>query len=187
MFGAINDQKDVADVMLMDLNDCLKKQWEMHVQSSSEKFRNDEFQKEATAQKGSLEALRDINSHIFNVEERYSNDSALVKQWITSDQEEEEQRKKKKLQSSEHENNNSSVEQQQEENILQLIRQRLDDNSKYDILEYIPTYSRWSVFEQEGTYRKYLQAIKYPFLSRTMALPHHLEYHLIFPSLPFTK
>ncbi|KAG2393746.1 hypothetical protein C9374_007277 [Naegleria lovaniensis] len=190
MFGSpgrsttINNNPDTAtDITLLNLGDCLKKQWEIHnrsVRTSSND--DDELHEETEVDDPSfLTPIRECN-----VDDQYDNDSALVKRWIISDQQE--GKKKHLFNDGDCTTSNTSQQHDTLANLLELIRQHLDDNSKYDILEYIPTYSKWAVFQQEGSYQKYLRAIKYPFHDASQkTLPHHLEYHLDIPFVTFHK
>jgi len=92
------------------------------------------------------------------IDENYGNVCQQTRDWIFQDM-------KKK----------ASVSKKDEEFDLSLLS-LLDDDIKFEIIEFIPTYSKWSDFRKE---EEYLQNIEYPY---KIDRPFHLS-HRVDPSL----
>ncbi|KAG2383692.1 hypothetical protein C9374_004363 [Naegleria lovaniensis] len=150
------------DILQFDLRGCLE---------NCTKQRWSEYQQELF---GSDLANDDDEKRIEKyVEDQYSNDCGLAKQWIKNDL----KQKRKKLRDSTCRNDQNELD-------LSWLS-KLDENVKFDILEFIPTYSKWNVFKEDHVYQIYLRNIKFPKRERPENNPH--EYFMDIPFITFHK
>ncbi|KAG2373348.1 hypothetical protein C9374_012214 [Naegleria lovaniensis] len=102
------------------------------------------------------------------ISQHYANACCLAKRWMYLDQ----QKKK----------NHDMAHHYYEEALNESLLVKLDENVKYDIMEFIPTYSRWS-FYAKG--QSYLEDIQFPM--REIERPSHLQHRLDQPIVTFHK
>ncbi|KAG2383695.1 hypothetical protein C9374_004366 [Naegleria lovaniensis] len=137
-----NNQQEEAvlkDIALFDVVGCLEQRWKdhnYHIYDCGRERLISEDDDEKRIEK--------------YVEEQYSNDCGLAKQWIKNDLKKQKKQQKVRDTTCRH-----------GELDLSLLS-TLDENVKFDILEFIPTYSKWKAFIQEGKQAKYLDVIKFP-------------------------